>query len=87
MNSDFVRERAGAMAGHLLRPDAGRDSDRIATAFRIALGRAPEAPEIAETLQYIAAYPGAGETAEGRLKRWQSFCRLLLASNEFNYVN
>ena len=87
MNSDFVRERARAMAGHLLRPDARRDSDRVAMAFRIALGRAPAPPEVAETLQYIAAYPGAGETAASRVKRWQSLCRLLLASNEFNYVN
>ena len=87
MNSDFVRERARAMAGHLLQPDAGRDSDRIAIAFRVALGRAPVQREVAETLQYIAAYPGAGETAAGRVQRWQSLCRLLLASNEFNYVN
>ena len=87
MNSDFVRERARAMAGHLLRPDAGRDSDRVAMAFRIALGRSPEPQEVSETLQYIAAYPSAGDAAAGRGKRWQSLCRLLLASNEFNYVN
>ena len=87
MNSEFVHQRAQAMSAHLLRPDAGRDTDRIETAFRIALARAPEPQEVAETLRYIAAYPGAGETAEGRVKRWQSLCRLLLASNEFNYVN
>ena len=87
MNSEFVHQRARALSAHLLRPDAGRDTDRIETAYRIALARAPEPQEVAETLQYIAAYPGAGETAEGRVKRWQSLCRMLLASNEFNYVN
>ena len=87
MNSDFVRQRARALAGHLLRPEAGRDKNRIEEAFRIALSRDPEPQEVAETLEYIAGYPGASEVADGRIQRWQSFCRLLLASNEYNYVN
>ena len=87
MNSDFVQQRARALAGHLLQSDGFDDSARIEKAYWLALTRRPESEEVDEMLGYIAAYPVGGDAPEGRLERWQSFCRILLTSNEYNYVN
>lgn len=87
MNSDFVQGRARALASRLLQLDGIDDSTRIEKAYWTALTRKPESREVEEMLDYIAAYPVRENTADGRLERWQSFCRLLLGSNEYNYVN
>ena len=87
MNSDFVQERARALASRLLQLDGIDDSARIEKAYRTTLTRKPESQEVAEMLDYIAEYPVRENAADKRLERWQSLCRLLLGSNEFNYVN
>ena len=87
MNSDFVQERARALASRLLQLDQIDDSARIEKAYWIALTREPESQEVGQMLDYIAAYPIRASVTDGRLERWQSFCRLLLGSNEYNYVN
>ena len=87
MNSDFVHERARALAGHVLQVDAPRDSDRVEKAYWIALTRKPKPQEVDEALDYIAEYPVPDDKSDPRLERWQSFCRLLLGSNEYSYVN
>ena len=87
MNSDFVQERARALASHLLQSDEAGDSGRIEKAYWLALTRKPDPQEVDEMLEYIAAYPVRENATDSRLERWQSFCRLLLASNEYNYVN
>ena len=87
MNSDFIQQRARALASHLLQLDEGPDSDRIERAYWITLTRKPEPQEADEMLEYIAGYPARGNATDSRLERWQSFCRLLLGSNEYNYVN
>ena len=87
MNSDFVEQRARALADHLLQLDGVDDSSRIERAYWIALTRKPESKEVDEMLDYISEYPSHEDAPDGRLDSWQSFCRLLLASNEYNYVN
>lgn len=87
MNSDFVQQRARALAAHLLQLDETGNSARIRRAFWITLTREPDTREVDEMLDYIAEYPVRENATDSRLDRWQSFCRLLLASNEFNYVN
>ena len=63
------------------------DSARIEKAYWTTLTRTPESQEVSEMLDYIAEYPVRDNAADKRLERWQSLCRLLLGSNEFNYVN
>ena len=87
MNSDFVQERARALASHLLELDETGDSARIEKAYWITLTRKPESQEVDEMLDYIAEYPVRENLTDSRLESWQSFCRLLLGSNEYNYVN
>ena len=87
MNSDFIHERAGALAGDLLSLPGIGDPMRIGSAYRIALAREPTAREVDEALQYIAGFPLREAAADARLEGWRSFCRLLLGSNEFNYIN
>lgn len=87
MNSDFVQARARALASRLLQLDEVDDSARIERAYWIALTREPESQEVDQLLDYIAEYPLRESATDGRLERWQGFCRLLLGSNEYNYVN
>ena len=87
MNSDFVHERAGALASHLLQLDEARDAVRIEKAYSITLTRKPKPQEVDETLDYLAQYPVPNDASDVRHERWRSFCRLLLGSNEFSYVN
>ena len=87
MNSDFVHDRALALASHLLQDDGTRDSRRVEMAYRIALTRSPDPREVDEALDYIAGYPVSNDASDPRLERWRSFCRLLLGSSEYNYVN
>ncbi|MXY68198.1 MAG: DUF1553 domain-containing protein [Acidobacteriia bacterium] len=87
MNSDFVQERARALASRLLQLEGIDDSARIEKAYWTTLTRTPESQEVSEMLDYIAEYPVRDNAADKRLERWQSLCRLLLGSNEFNYVN
>ena len=87
MNSDFVHDRALALAGRVLQAEGTSDSHRVGMAYRLALSRSPEVREIDEALDYIAAYPVSSAAASPRHERWRSFCRLLLGSNEFYYVN
>ncbi|MDE0124435.1 MAG: PSD1 and planctomycete cytochrome C domain-containing protein [Bryobacterales bacterium] len=87
MNSGFVHERAKALAGRLLRDGKLGKDRRVRQAYRIALSREPDATEVDEALDYMAEFPVRGDEADDRFQRWQSFCRLLLGSNEFNYIN
>ena len=87
MNSEFVHERAGALANHLLQVEGMADRARVDRAYRIALAREPAAGEVDEGLEYIADFPVREGATDAHVERWRSFCRLLLASNEFNYVD
>jgi uncharacterized small protein (DUF1192 family) len=87
MNSEFVYSRSRALAEQLLQRENDDDSSRVVRAYRMAVGREPEPEEIREMLDYVAGYPAAKDGPEARLERWQGFWRVLLTSNEFNYVN
>jgi len=84
MNSDFVFERADKLAKELL-ASAPADSERLRRAWLRILNRAPDAGETDSALSYIRNYAikyGASEAAG-----WQSLCHILMASNEFVYVD
>ena len=77
MNSEFVRERATTLAELTLKA-SDNPQQRVETAYLKVLSRRPSTAEIASALDYVN---GAGD------RGWPSLYRVLLASNEFVYVD
>jgi hypothetical protein len=87
MNSSFVMERAKGFATKLL-DDAGlTDAGRIEKAYLMVLTRKPDASEIDSALSYIANLEKQLGATEAHSTAWQSFCHILMSSNEFVYLN
>jgi hypothetical protein len=80
-----------AMADTLLAKSNVDDAGRVQEAYERALTRPPTAAEVDQALTFIAqvekALPDKVSAAERRAQSWQSFCKALLASNEFIYLN
>lgn len=87
MNSSFVIARSQGFAKKLLDDPARTDAARIEQAYLIALTRKPEAAEVDDALSYIASLEKKVATPEAHLTAWQSFCHVLMSSNEFLYLN
>ena len=86
LNSRFVLEQAQGFAGALLQQAALTDTERIRQAYRMALTRDPDAAETDNALTYIGEMRKRIGEPEGRAKAWQSFCHVLLSTNEFLYL-
>jgi hypothetical protein len=91
LNHPFVREQAMHFARRLLGDPASREEDHIAAAYRLALGRMPQAEECHEAIAFLQQYAAIAlrkgrKAEEARLAAWQSFCQSLLTRNEFLYV-
>ncbi len=92
MNSPFVMEQARHFAENLLAQKDKSDADLLRAAYLRAYSRAPEGNEIARATSFLARYDEklqATETdaAKRRVKVWTGLCQVLLAANEFVYVN
>jgi hypothetical protein len=87
MNSEFVAERAKNLAGRLLDDETLSDSRRVESAYRIALNREAEPGEIDSALTYVSSVKNKFQDSFSEPDAWQSFCRILLASNDFIYVD
>lgn len=90
MNSDFIRDNARTLATHLI--DAHpQTSERIRQACLATLARPPSEDEYGEFTHYLKQYREElddGIRLEDReLQTWTSFCRILLSSNEFIYID
>ena len=86
MNSEFVARRASNLARLLLAAAPGEDAERARRAHLAVLTREPSAAEVDTALSYTARlrvrFPEASEQ-----DAWASYCRILLASNEFLYID
>ena len=89
MNSDNVHERALSLAKHLLGNQQSSNFTRIERAYLITLTRKPNLEEKNEALLYLNNYPikNSKGKIDSQLAAWQSFCRILITSNEFIYLN
>ncbi len=86
MNSKFVSDQAEAVAKSVL-TDAALDAKaKVERVFLRVLNRTPSAAEVDNALSYAASFrqrfPKTNEA-----DAWQSMTRVLLASNEFIYVD
>jgi hypothetical protein len=90
MNSSFVTERALGLAKLLLSSGAD-DAARVRKAYLMILGRHPSTEgaddELHEGLDYLRAFQSKRSGPDAHLDAWESFCRVLISSNDFVYVN
>ncbi len=75
LNSGFAATAASGVAEQLI----GSTAARIDQAYRLVLARPPSAGEASRATQYLRLRAEEGAA-------WASFCKLLLASNEFHYI-
>jgi len=88
MNDEFFHRRAEAVAVHVLRqPD---DSTRLQELFRVVLQRTPTSGERESTFRFLRDYQSVMTDlpeADQPVAVWSAISRLLLASNEFLYLD
>jgi hypothetical protein len=86
LNSPFMLNQARAFAARL-QTEAGDDvAARIQLAFRLAFSREPTAAELQLGLDYLSA-ADTDSQPENSLSRWERYAQILLASNEFLYID
>ncbi|QDU23880.1 DUF1553 domain-containing protein [Urbifossiella limnaea] len=89
LNGGLVDRAAEAFARVLLAAP-GDDPARVTEAYRRAFGRAPTTAELDRVATYLTRSEAAADPAlapaDRRLRAWRGLCRVLLASNEFVFV-
>ena len=75
LNSDFAHLAAERVADRL----SGLNPNRVGEAYRRVLARPPTAAEVDRAVGYVRAHSSERDG-------WTSLCKMLLASNEFHYV-
>jgi len=87
MNSGFVYKQAQTFAKRVY--DEANDTARIQKAYRILFGRAPSEAETKAGLDFLQTHPEApGEQVAGQpTTAWNEYSRVLISSNEFEFVN
>jgi hypothetical protein len=92
MNASLVLKATHSMAEKLLAEPGLDDAARVREVYERALARPPAASDVDRALTFIGQVEKAmdsreNDAAKRHLFAWQSFCKVLLSSNEFIYVN
>ena len=87
MNSRFVVEKSLGFAKRLLDDSSSSDAQRVERAYLMALTRRPTAADVDAALTYVADLERKLEKPDAHLTAWQSFCHILMSTNEFLYLN
>jgi cytochrome c551/c552 len=85
MNSEFVTERAKNIAKAVLDNAKLSNRERVEQMYFEVLDRKPAAAEIDSAFTYMESVKQKFKAAD--LDAWQSFCHILLGSNEFMYLD
>ncbi|MFZ4794924.1 MAG: PSD1 and planctomycete cytochrome C domain-containing protein [Blastocatellia bacterium] len=86
MNSDFVTVRSGNLAKELLKSRSLTNEGRVRSAYLKILNRPAGAEEVTESLKFVSRYLARDPKVDPQAA-WQSLCRVLMASNEFVYLD
>ena len=88
MNSQLMDEASAALE-ELSRSRGSDSKERMEWLFENVLGRLPLAAELEEWHRFLSVYQGAltGDAGVAERKTWRAVCRVLLASNEFLYID
>jgi hypothetical protein len=87
LNSEFMADCAAQVAQALLTSTAKDEAERLALAYQRILNRRAEPDEIAGGLKYLAGFKQKFVGDQAEQKAWQSYCRILMSSNDFVYVD
>jgi hypothetical protein len=92
MNSPFVLEQAKVFAKLLQDQKNLTDGDRVKLAYARAYSRPATPEEVQKCQNFLVKYADSLTATEPdaekrKLRAWQSLCQIVLASNEFLYVN
>jgi hypothetical protein len=88
MNGEWPLKRAAAFAARVRRESASQDAaGQIELAYRLALGRAPNAEERDRALQFLTKADANALAGAGLDVGLVDLCHVLLNSNEFLYVD
>lgn len=83
LNSPFMIQQAKSFSTRLHTEAPDSDSSRVKLAFQLAYGRFPSEPELNLGLAYLAAE----DSEENQMSRWERYAQVILASNEFMYLD
>ena len=83
LNSPFMTQQAKSFTSRLHQEAPDSDDDRVELAFQLAYGRKPSEPELKLGLAYLAGE----DTEENQMSRWERYAQVILASNEFMYLD
>jgi hypothetical protein len=90
LNSDLVMQCAADLAGRVL-AESDDDNHRLNRIIEIAYGRQARTEEIAANLNFLAQAeslaPAQSDAAERRRHAWNVLAQVIVAANEFIYVN
>ena len=91
MNNPYVTRAADNMARRLFE-EASSEPERVALAFKLALGRAPTPTETQKVKRFFDQTQNLPVSRNSRSQyrsgsTWSSFCQALLCSAEFRYLN
>ncbi len=91
LNSELVLQASDQFAKRLTNEVPADDSTRGARLVRLAYGREPSAGELAEQQTFLKAaeqaFESTADVAARRQAAWSTLCQVMLAANEFIYVN
>jgi chemotaxis regulatin CheY-phosphate phosphatase CheZ len=87
MNSELMAQTAEAVARTLTRDAMAGDSQPIEQAWLSVLIRPPSDADVRDALEYIRGFEKLTSVPDARARAWKSYCRILLASNDFIYLN
>ena len=87
LNSEFLTDRSATVAKTLLADTSLTDSARVEIIYLRVLNRKADKDEIESALKYVAAFRQKASGENSDAKAWQSLCRILMASNDFLYVD
>ncbi len=87
MNSEFVTERSNNFVRSLMADKNANDESRVKAAYRRIANREAMPEEVSSALKYIADFSRKFSGEQSINKAWSSFCRALMASNNFIYVD
>ena len=84
LNSEFIQDRARALAAREEVAQAKSDAGRVSALYQCAFSRLPDEEEMRIALQYIHGSSGEGNS---RGRPWELLAHVLLATNELVYVD